>query len=102
MVADPARGRPRRALLLGTALGCVVLTFAAADPEREVVGPLGYALLPVALVAAGLFAWRQRTAPSPLVPAAPSAGGPGGRSSSRCSSASRSSPSSSTCRCSPG
>ncbi|WP_252976379.1 MFS transporter [Janibacter melonis] len=56
------------ALLLGTALGCVVLTFAAADPEREVVGPLGYALLPVALVAAGLFAWRQRTAPSPLVP----------------------------------
>ena len=35
------------ALLLGTALGCIVLTFAAADPEQEVVGPLGYALLPL-------------------------------------------------------
>lgn len=56
------------ALLLGTALGCVVLTFAAADPEREVVGPLGLALLPVAAVAAVLYLWRHRTAEQPLVP----------------------------------
>lgn len=56
------------ALLLGTALGCVVLTFSSADPETEVVGPLGYALLPVAVVAAGLYVWRHRTAAAPLVP----------------------------------
>ena len=40
------------AILLGGALGCVVLTFAAADPAREVVGPLGWVLLPVGLVLA--------------------------------------------------
>ena len=56
------------ALLLGTALGCVVLTFASADPETEVVGPLGYALLPVALVAAVLYVWRHHRAEQPLVP----------------------------------
>ena len=56
------------ALLLGTALGCVVLTFAAANPEEEVVGPLGYALLPVAVVATVLYVWRHRTAADPLVP----------------------------------
>lgn len=56
------------ALLLGTALGCVVLTFSSADPETEVVGPLGYALLPVAVVATGLYVWRHRTAAAPLVP----------------------------------
>lgn len=56
------------AVLLGTALGCVVLTFSSADPETEVVGPLGYALLPVALVAALAYVWRHRTAASPLVP----------------------------------
>lgn len=56
------------ALLLGTTLGCIVLTFASADPETEVVGPLGYALLPVAVVAALLYLWRHRTATSPLVP----------------------------------
>lgn len=56
------------ALLLGTTLGCIVLTFSSADPEKEVVGPLGYALLPVAVVAALLYVWRHRTAASPLVP----------------------------------
>ncbi|WP_068264549.1 MFS transporter [Janibacter limosus] len=56
------------ALLLGTALGCIVLTFSSADPESEVVGPLGYALLPVAVVAALAYAWRHHTAASPLVP----------------------------------
>ena len=55
------------ALLLGLALGSVVLTFAASDPEREVVGPLGFALLPVGAVALGLYLWRHRTAAEPLV-----------------------------------
>ncbi|MGL5864975.1 MAG: MFS transporter [Dermatophilaceae bacterium] len=56
------------AVLLGGALGCVVLTFAAAEPEREVVGPVGYALLPVAalLMAASLV--RHRRARAPLIP----------------------------------
>lgn len=56
------------ALLLGTALGCVVLTFASADPETEVVGPLGYALLPVAGLSALLYLWRHHRAAAPLVP----------------------------------
>ena len=56
------------AILLGGALGCVVLTFAAADPAREVVGPLGWVLLPVGLVLAVLYAWRARRVPAPLVP----------------------------------
>lgn len=56
------------ALMLGTALGCIVLTFSSADPETEVVGPLGYALLPVAVIAALLYVWRHHTAASPLVP----------------------------------
>ena len=55
------------ALLLGLALGSVVLTFAASDPEREVVGPLGFALLPVGATALGLYLWRHRTAAEPLV-----------------------------------
>ncbi|MCE1180324.1 MAG: MFS transporter [Micrococcales bacterium] len=56
------------ALLLGTALGCLVLTFAASDPEREVVGPLGWVLLPVAALAAAAYLWHHRTAQQPLVP----------------------------------
>ena len=55
------------AVLLGLALGTVVLTFAASDPEREVVGPLGFALLPVGAVAAALYLWRHRRAAEPLV-----------------------------------
>ncbi|KGN35907.1 MFS transporter [Knoellia flava TL1] len=56
------------ALLLGGALGSIVLTFAAADPEKEVVGPLGLALLPVAAVLAGLYLVHHRRAGQPLVP----------------------------------
>ncbi|MGL4746029.1 MAG: MFS transporter [Dermatophilaceae bacterium] len=56
------------ALLLGGALGCIVLTFAAAEPEREVVGTLGYGLLPLgALLAVGYLAHHRR-AVVPLVP----------------------------------
>ena len=56
------------ALLLGGALGCVVLTFAASEPATEVVGPLGVALLPAAALLAVLYAVHHRRAPSPLVP----------------------------------
>ncbi len=56
------------ALLLGGALGCVVLTFAASEPATEVVGPLGIALLPAAALLAVLYAVHHRRAPSPLVP----------------------------------
>ena len=56
------------AVLIGGALGCVILTFAAAEPEKEVVGPLGYALLPIALLLAVGYVLHQRTATSPVVP----------------------------------
>lgn len=56
------------ALLFGGALGCVILTFAAANPEREVVGPLGYGLLPVAALLAIGYLVHHRRAVHPLVP----------------------------------
>ena len=56
------------ALLVGGTLGCVVLTFAASEPENEVVGPLGYALLPVAALLAAGYAVHHRRSAAPLVP----------------------------------
>ena len=56
------------ALLMAVALGALVLTFAASDPEKQVVGPLGWWLLPVAGFAAAAFVWRQRAARNPLIP----------------------------------
>jgi MFS family permease len=55
------------ALLLGLALAGVVLAFATADPQVQVFSPIGPWLLAASAVAAILFAWRQRTAPYPLV-----------------------------------
>jgi MFS family permease len=55
------------ALLLGVALGSVVLTFAASDPQQDVVGPWGWALLPLGALALGLYAWRHRVIAEPLV-----------------------------------
>jgi MFS family permease len=55
------------AALLGLALGSVILTFAVSNPEREVVGPAGWTLLPLGAVALGLYLWRHRTAAQPLV-----------------------------------
>ncbi|HEV7194855.1 MAG TPA: MFS transporter, partial [Pedococcus sp.] len=55
------------ALLLGLSLGCVVLTFAASDPQREVVGPVGWLLLPLGVVALGGYLWRHRSAAEPLI-----------------------------------
>jgi MFS family permease len=56
------------ALLLGLALGGVVLTFAVADPATEVVSPAGPWLLGTAVLCAVAFAWRQRRATNPVVP----------------------------------
>jgi MFS family permease len=55
------------AVLLGLALGSLVLTFAASDPEREVVGPWGFALLPLGAVALGVYLWRHQRTEEPLV-----------------------------------
>ncbi|KNX38366.1 MFS transporter [Luteipulveratus halotolerans] len=55
------------AALITVALGSLVLTFASANPEKQVVGPLGWWLLPVAAVAALLYLVRHRTAREPLI-----------------------------------
>lgn len=75
LVAQLAAGRQvlRRvdlpgALLMATALGALILTFASADPEREVVGPWGVVLLPVGALALAVGAWWHRRTPAPLVP----------------------------------
>ncbi len=56
------------ALLVAVALGSLVLTFASSDPEKEVVGPLGYSLLPVGALALLVLAWWHRRAADPLIP----------------------------------
>jgi MYXO-CTERM domain-containing protein len=56
------------ALLLTVALGAVIVTFASAEPESGAVSPDAPWLVPVALVALGGFALRQRRAERPLVP----------------------------------
>ena len=69
------------ALCVAVALGSLVLTFASADPEREVVGPWGLALVPLGLVAVLGYIWRHHTAEAPLVPRGlMAAGATGGRS----------------------
>nr|WP_281352471.1 MFS transporter [Phytoactinopolyspora alkaliphila] len=57
------------AAFLGAALGGVVLTFAVADPAVEFIAPAGTWMLVASAVALVLFAWRQRRAAAPLVPA---------------------------------
>lgn len=56
------------ALLLGVALGGIVLTFATADPAVELMSPSGPWLLAGSAVALAVFGWRQRRAAAPLVP----------------------------------
>ncbi|MEQ7126158.1 MFS transporter [Actinopolymorpha sp. B11F2] len=67
------------ALLLGLALGGVVLAFAVADPATEVLSPAGPWLLGAAALCVMAFTWRQRRATNPIVPrdtlAAPAAWG---------------------------
>lgn len=56
------------ALLLGAALACVIVAFAAADPSRQVLAPAAAVALPLAAVLALLFVLRERHARDPLVP----------------------------------
>ncbi|MFC0625616.1 MFS transporter [Kribbella deserti] len=56
------------ALLLALALAGVVLAFATADPERELMSPAGPWLLLAALVFALAFWWWQRRTPQAIVP----------------------------------
>jgi MFS family permease len=55
------------ALCIAVALGSLVLTFASANPGSEVVGPWGWALVPLGLVAVAAYFWRHQTARDPLV-----------------------------------
>ncbi len=56
--------------LLGSALGLIVLTFAVADPQVELMTPAGPWLLAAAGMALAAFAWWQGRAQQPLVPPA--------------------------------
>lgn len=56
------------ALLVAVALGSLVLTFASSDPEQEVVGPWGLALLPFGAIALLVLVWWLRRASDPLIP----------------------------------
>jgi MFS family permease len=69
------------AFLIAVALGSLVLTFASADPEREVVGPSGRVLVPLGLVSVAAYLRRHRTARDPLVPRGLMATGATGRCS---------------------
>lgn len=72
VVARPAAALLRSLDLLGAfwvavALGSLVLMFASADPQREVVGPWGWAWGPLGLLAVAAYLRRHRTARDPLV-----------------------------------
>ncbi len=56
------------AALLGLALAGVVLAFATADPERELMAPAGPWLLVAAALFAVTFWWWQRRTPRAIVP----------------------------------
>jgi MFS family permease len=56
------------ALCIAVALGALVLTFASANPEREVVGSRGWGLVPLGLLAVAAYLWRHRSARDPLLP----------------------------------
>lgn len=55
------------AFLVAVALGCLVLTFASSDPEKQVVGPWGLWLLPVGALALVIAWWWHRRAANPLI-----------------------------------
>jgi MFS family permease len=54
-------------VLVVVALGALVWAFAAADPARQVVAH-GPVLLPLALLAAGVFVWHERRTADPVLP----------------------------------
>lgn len=55
--------------LLAIALAAIIVSFASASPQDAGISAAAWWLLPVAVVSILLFAWRQRRAPSPLIPA---------------------------------
>ncbi len=57
------------AVLLALALAGVVLAFATANPERDVMSPAGPWLLVAAAVCGAAFWWWQRRTPRAIVPA---------------------------------
>jgi MFS family permease len=59
---------PVGAAILGLALAGVILSFASADPAKQVFSPIGGFLLAGSAVAAVAFAWHLRRARNPLVP----------------------------------
>ena len=71
----PLRGLPRGlrrvdwpgGALVALVLGCVVLSFATADPQRGVVGDSAPVLLPAAAVLTALFVFRELRTAQPLV-----------------------------------
>jgi MFS family permease len=54
-------------VLVALVLGCVVVSFATADPQRQVAGAAAPLLLPAGAVLAALFAVRELRIPEPLV-----------------------------------
>ena len=71
----PLRGLPRGlrrvdwvgGVLVALVLGCVVVSFATADPQRGVVGTAAPVLLPAGAVFTALFVLRELRAAEPLV-----------------------------------
>lgn len=56
------------AAILGVSLGGIVIAFASADPQIQVVSSSGWLWLAGSAVAAALFVVRCRTAKTPLIP----------------------------------
>ncbi len=55
------------ALLVALVLGCIIVAFASADPQRGVVGDSAPVLLPAAAILAALFVVRELRTTEPLV-----------------------------------
>src|SRR5690625_307833 len=55
--------------LLAIALAAVIVSFASAAHQDAGISAAAWWLLPIAVVCIVLFAWRQRRAPAPLIPA---------------------------------
>lgn len=55
------------AVLVALILGCVVVSFASADPQRAVVGGAAPVLLAAAVLLAALFVRRELRTPEPLI-----------------------------------
>ncbi len=57
---------PGSALLAG-GLACIVVTFSTADPSRQVLASSAPVVVPLGVVLAGAFWWRQKRAAAPLI-----------------------------------